>query len=61
MSKSRHNVSLSVAMPDRPERVFCYMCERIIVKFDSPEEERMFSETGLCGKCQKQLKKELAK
>lgn len=43
------------------ERVYCYLCEGIVTKFSSPEAERKFSETGLCEKCQKGLRKELAK
>ena len=40
---------------DGDERVFCYLCEGLITRFPSPESERMFSETGLCPKCQRQM------
>ncbi len=42
---------------DVPERVYCYWCECPILKFDSPEDERRFSESGLCSRCQKQVGK----
>ncbi len=43
------------------ERVYCYLCEGIITKFSGPEAERKFSETGLCEKCQNQIKKAIVK
>jgi hypothetical protein len=46
---------------DMPERVFCYLCDKVILKFNSPDEERVFSKTGLCSRCQKQLRKGIEK
>ena len=44
---------------DSDERVFCYLCNDVIVKFDKPEDEQRFSETGLCSRCQRQIAKSL--
>ncbi len=46
---------------DVPERVYCYLCDSIIVKFDTIEQEKRFSETGLCPKCQKNIAKAVEK
>ena len=43
------------------DRVYCYWCDKRITKFNSPEAEKMFSETGLCEQCQKHLKKGIEK
>jgi hypothetical protein len=40
---------------DADEQVFCYLCEGVIVRFPSPESERIFSESGLCPRCQRQM------
>jgi hypothetical protein len=41
------------------EKIYCYLCNDIIVKFDSPEDERRFSETGICSKCQRNIAKSM--
>ncbi len=43
------------------ERAFCYLCSNPVLKFDSPEQEKKYSETGLCGRCQKQIAKAVEK
>jgi len=55
MNKTKHKPD------DPPEKVYCYLCDRVILKFNTPEAERMFSKTGLCEKCQKDLKKGIDK
>jgi len=40
------------------EHIYCRICDAVIFKFSSKEAERVFSETGLCEKCQKRLGKE---
>lgn len=46
---------------DVDERVFCYLCSMPIYRFDNMEQEKRFSETGLCPRCQKQIAKAVEK
>ena len=46
---------------DEPQKPRCYLCDRLILKFTKPDAERRYSETGLCERCQGQLKNALTK
>lgn len=40
------------------EKLYCYLCGKIITGFSSKEAEKIFNDKGICEICQKQIRKD---